>query len=316
MELQNQNRSLMPMLKKVMSVVLAVIMIMSTSSIALTSFAMEDGVVSAEDYFEYSIEDDTAVITRYNGAGPDVIIPEILDGYRVERIEYGAFYNIDTLRSVTIPASIKDADMAFSYCENLENIYVDQNNETYVSVDGVLFTKDMKDLVTYPGAGAAEYEIPYGVVNICYDAFAGSSIAQVAIPDTVEVIGAHAFEGCESLKYINLPETIKVIDGFAFQRCTSLKSISIPNFVEEISFSSFELCTDLEFIEMPLNLKSIEESAFEDCCSLKEIELPSGVLRIEKRAFWGCDSLTKVVVPKSTEIDNAFWGNVNIVKIS
>ena len=198
----------------------------------------------------------------------------------------------------------------------IEYFFWDYDENPYYIVYGV---EDKNITEAYIEAYINEYPVrkigqdmagwTFGLFEDC------DKLRNVFIPDTVEVIGKHAFEGCESLKYINLPETIKVIDSFAFQRCTSLKSISIPNSVQEISFSSFELCTDLEFIEMPLNLKSIEESAFENCSSLKEIELPSGVLKIEKRAFWGCDSLTKVVVPESTEIDNAFWGDVNIVKI-
>jgi hypothetical protein len=54
----------------------------------------------------------------------------------------------------------------------LEQIVVDEENGTYASLDGVLFTKDYKTLVKYPSARSGEvYIVPDVTVNIAAFAF-------------------------------------------------------------------------------------------------------------------------------------------------
>ena len=44
-------------------------------------------------------------------------------------------------------------------------------NETYTSVDGVLYDAQLKTLAAYPGARKGDYSIPEGVSNIGVTAF-------------------------------------------------------------------------------------------------------------------------------------------------
>ena len=55
----------------------------------------------------------------------------------------------------------------FSYCYNLEKIEVDPKNARFCSEDGVLFSKDKKELLTCP-AGKTDkiYKVPDEVKKI------------------------------------------------------------------------------------------------------------------------------------------------------
>lgn len=74
---------------------------------------------------------------------------EIPDSVAV--IEEGAFGYCTALTSITIPDSVTSLHRgAFNGCTNLDGIDVDPDNPVYVSLDGVVFTKDLSKMQLYP----------------------------------------------------------------------------------------------------------------------------------------------------------------------
>ena len=99
------------------------------------------------------------------------------------------------LEEVKIPASVESiGNMAFYCCYSLEKINVDSKNPHWKSVSGVLYTKDMKTLHTFPsGKRCAEFNIPEGVTTIYSNAFSLPAYLWIIhIPSSVEKIGAEA----------------------------------------------------------------------------------------------------------------------------
>lgn len=77
------------------------------------------------------------------------------------------------------------------------------------------------------------------------DLFAGrKDIVKVELPDGVEVIGDHAFEGCTWLEEVIFPETLKRIGKEAFAGCTNLKTAVHPPSVE-VADNAFKGCRQL-----------------------------------------------------------------------
>ena len=138
-----------------------------------------------------------------------------------------AFENCSSLISVTIPNSVTSiGHLAFRGCSSLTDINVDPNNKYWCSVDGVLFSKDMKTLVAYPRGRAGAYKCPDGVTFIGDDAFVGcSSLTSVTIPNSVTSIGNSAFYGCSSLTSVTIPNSVTSIGIYAFYHCTKLKDV-------------------------------------------------------------------------------------------
>lgn len=126
-----------------------------------------------------------------------VTIPE-----SVTSIRLGAFFGCNGLTSITIPKSVVSiGDLALADCANLSNIYADEENTVYTSVDGILFNKEKTTLVVYPsGRKNTSYRIPGGVTSIGDYAFDGCGLTSVTIPGSVTSIGSSAFSGCPSLK--------------------------------------------------------------------------------------------------------------------
>ena len=86
---------------------------------------------------------------------------------------------------------------AFSTILTLKQILVDDKNERYTSIDGVLYSKTENGLVLeqYPsGRDAESYLIESGTVMVRDSAFEGMLVLkEVEIPYTVKTIGAYAF---------------------------------------------------------------------------------------------------------------------------
>uniref|UniRef100_UPI0037DD67F5 leucine-rich repeat protein n=1 Tax=Methanomethylophilus alvi TaxID=1291540 RepID=UPI0037DD67F5 len=213
-----------------------------------------------------------------------------------------AFYGCTSLASVTIPDSVTSiGQSAFSGCTSLVSMVVSEGNTVYCSVDGVLFSKDMKTLMQYPaGRSDDSYIIPDSVTSIGGRAFSGcSSLASVIIPDGVTSIGDYAFRGCASLASVTIPDSVTSIRDCSFYGCTSLASVTIPDSVTSIGVAAFEGCTSLASVTIPDSVTSIGGRAFSGCSSLTSIILPDSVTSIGGGAFSGCSSLTSIILPDS-----------------
>lgn len=120
----------------------------------------------------------------------------------VTTIEPYAFSGCNSLTKVIIPDSVTDIDIeghAFSSCPSLIEFIVSASSKYYTSIGGVLFTKDMKTLVSYPSGKSGSYSIPDGVEIIGYSAFEGDNVTDVYIPSNVSKIDKHAFASCKKL---------------------------------------------------------------------------------------------------------------------
>ena len=76
----------------------------------------------------------------------------------VVAIEKYAFSGCEGIVSVIIPDSVTTiGECAFYGCENLVSINVDEDNQNYSSIDGVLFDKKNNTLIQCPGGKSGKY---------------------------------------------------------------------------------------------------------------------------------------------------------------
>lgn len=79
----------------------------------------------------------------------------------------------------------------------------------YKSVDGILYSSDMKTLCFCPGGKTGHVTIPEGVTKIKDMAFYSSEIHSVKLPDTLQDIGSQAFQLCHNLTHIDFGNGIR-----------------------------------------------------------------------------------------------------------
>lgn len=260
-----------------------------TESVTFTASA-----VGIYENFEYRKYSDHVEISFCDMSATEVVIPNEIEGLPVTSIGDNAFFacsltsiiipdsviNIGNgafqfcalLTSITIPDSVTSiGDSAFDYCIGLTEINVSDKNKNYISKDGVLFNKDMTNLLQYPN---------------------GKIETEYIIPDGVTSIGDYAFEGCSSLTEINIPDSVTSIGDRAFRICSSLTEIKIPDGVTSIGISAFEGCSSLNEINIPDSVTSIGDGAFFSCSALKSITIKNPECEIYDSSYTISDTAT------------------------
>lgn len=137
-----------------------------------------------------------------------IVIP---DG--VTTLNSGTFMGCDSLKRITIGKNISDIDYyAFGYISGIEEFVVDEENEHYSSIDGVLFDRDGTKLIKYAtGSENTEYIVPDGTLEIGTCAFLEAfNLESIVFPEGITEITSSIFYSMEglNLKSITLPSTI------------------------------------------------------------------------------------------------------------
>jgi hypothetical protein len=212
------------------------------------------------------------------------------------------------MENVYIPENIEYiGGGAFSGRFNV-SITVSEENTYYTDIDGVLFTKDLLTLVSYPGGNQAEnYIIPEGTLHIDDSAFDDSwFLKNITLPSSLKTIGRRSFSTCR-IKSLTFPENLISVGDEAFLNNIIITSVHIP---ADIAYGEgvFSGCWNLTTVTTAYGLKEIAPRMFSGS-GITSIELAETVEVIGEDAFGFCDELTSVSLPDSVKTIGAcaFW---------
>ena len=153
-----------------------------------------------------------------------IIIPSSYKGEPLV-VHYWATFSGDILEEIVFTSDVSISIYNSFSAPSLKRIIVEEENPYIKSIDGVLYSKDGKELICYPAAKAEKsYTIQDGTEIIRNGAFQNNKyVENVVVPDSVTSIGDNAFNGCTSLKNIELSKRLEEIDVWTFADCTSLE---------------------------------------------------------------------------------------------
>ncbi len=239
-------------------------------------------ILEEKDYI-FSISNNCAVLTRYHGSNPNVIIPETVNGAKVIGIGHSAFFESD-VQTIMLPKGLKViGDAAFVGSMNLREIELSESLEII---------------------GKEAFE--------CCE-----SLERIRIPDAVTTISFGTFWGCTGLKFVEGCNSVSTIEDLGFANCKNLESFPFKEGLSNIGISSFASCLKIQTLEIPNSVKKIGNGAFSECTGLKKVYIGDGLDKIESSVFAGCSALSDLHIGNNVkEIGQiAFGGNSALIKL-
>lgn len=107
-----------------------------------------------------------------------------------------------------IPAGVTSVGKAFSGCHRLTAVHTAEGNATYLSVNGVLYDKDMHTLLYCPGGRRGTVVVPDGVTAISHVGFFDCfHLKRIDLPATLEGLGYRVFWHCKALERLTCRAT-------------------------------------------------------------------------------------------------------------
>ncbi len=216
------------------------------------------------------------------------------------------------IESLYVPETVIDFDIynLVNNCTSLKNLYI--NNEEYTSVDGVVYSKDLKTIVMYPD-GRADFDFLSTVTTIGCSAFRDNkNLGNITIPENITAIESCAFDGSSIAGELIIPDSVLSLGGSSFGECNKLKTVKLPNSNCSMDGQDFEECYNLETAVIGNKMKKISSSTFTRCSKLKSVTIPTSVEEIGSGAFYMCSSLKDIYYAGTEEQ----WKKIKINKSS
>jgi hypothetical protein len=192
----------------------------------------------------------------------------------------------------------------------LENLVITDNHAKYRWQDGVLFNRDLNQMIYYPSyLQQTSYTLPSGLNNMPVN-IENDYLETLVIP--ADFTGDLMFEGLHGLKEI-LVETgntrYQSIDGVLYTNNSLIKypankagaEFTVPSFVINIHDRAFSNNRNLETLILPDTLTHIDYEAFYKTEKLERLALPASVLTIGYGAL-NLSSIQTLIIHRSAII--------------
>lgn len=297
-------------MKKSLSVILSILMILSSFSIITTVSAKETNVVLTGDIYSdktgdctWSFDEDTCTFT-ISGQGQ---MESYKDAWNIPWKDY-----LSLIKTVKIEDGVTNiGNYAFNKCKNLTQVIL-SNSLTEIGRSAFEECTSLTSIA-----------IPNSVTNIVTGAFSGcSSLVDINMSENLTHIGQSIISATgywndknnwdNDVLYLDnylikakdltgdytIKDGTKLLSDGAFYECKDLNKVTIPNSMSKISSFAFDYCEGLTSVVLPDSITLIGGSAFDNCYNLKSITLPKSLKTLEVNCFDSCKSLTEVTIPE------------------
>ena len=158
--------------------------------------------------FNADLSDGSIIITAYKGSDVDVVVPSMIDGHEVTKIDNYVFNDNTSITSVKLPDTVTEIGRSvFKGCTSLVNVY-----------------------------------IPETVTNIAKYTFENCPMLEsITLLEGMTRIEPFTFAECPSLKTVVIPDSITSIDSNAFYKSDNVTIICNPGTEAEQFAKSYNI---------------------------------------------------------------------------
>ena len=296
-------------MKRIISICLTLCLMIT--AIPLGAFSINVSAATIGD-LSYKITNNEVAITAYFGVDDDVVIPDKIENYPVTSIGASAFSYCMTLKSVTIPSTVKSIGKdAFLECDDLSIVYISDVaswcNIAFADLDAnPMYYAEYLYLNNQP---ITELVIPDGVVNIKKDAFVRCQFTSVQLPKSITNIASRAFGWCGRIQNViykgSANDRNNIVIGSDNTYLTNAtwhyNASASDEYVYSIESDKVIISQYLGAggdVVVPDEIDGCPVvsvgSTFRNCDSITSITIPNGVKEIGGYSFEGCDNLLSV----------------------
>ena len=281
---------------------------------------------------EFVIDDDCEIIGA-SAFGDCSSISELKIPSGVKQIGERAFNGMK-IKEITLPASLETLGDAIFRKTKVVAIKVDEDNENFKSVGGVLYSKDGTKLIAYPtGKTDLSFTVPDSVIAISdYAFYQDENLCSITVPDSVTKVGERALD-CNALVYFEATRASNfesywkgfsnnyvwdyrnndvaeddcvyfIQDGIRFR-------LSDHYLEEDEAYVSSYQSRALTSVSIPetitykgnvYHVREIDNLAFYTCDSVSDVVIPSSVKKIGDYAFGRCLTLKTVTIGEGCRV--------------
>ena len=201
-------------------------------------------------------------------------IPSDSKGQPIQALSNSLPTSNNQLKKITLGANIKNFELAALNFPQLERIEVDNANAVYQAKDGVLFSKDLSNILYYPENRRSEqFIIPKETIT--YDekqTFQSSYLKTLEVEDGNPKYASYkgALFNKDKTSLLTVPE--------------GAKEVFIPGSVQ-LDNSGLSFKPNLERVVLEEGIRIIPEGTFNASPKLREIVLPDTLVSISETAF-------------------------------
>lgn len=219
-----------------------------------------------------------------------------------------AFNCDEVLKSISFGKDVREIDGKSIYsCWWVQNVWIDDENPYYCDLDGVIYDKDLTEVVFYPNDHDKYLRAQLGYDNLLDDdgnpmeelwgtterydeAFLAEYNRQIrtyVIPSTVTKIGQLAF-AYSNITDLYIPEGVKTMESMAVFKNTVLLNVFSYTTDEPITDVTYKAIDSMKTVynSLPEGLEYIGSDCFYYCRGLSYLYIPGSIKYIGHHAFW------------------------------
>ena len=236
------------------------------------------------------------------------------------------YYPVKQCQTLSFGAAVRNIEETLGLEEEsgdavrktLAAITVSDSNPCYTSKDGVLYNKDMTELIYYPADKPdREFVVPESVQVIGEYAFREAQHLEKMTLTAVRRIGQDSFEGCRVLQTVVFKNDVSIQRlKSTFADLSTLTTVVFKDGAEVVQLSYTFCGTSLTDICLPSGVRAVN-GAFADVRTLRSVTFSEGIETVGANAFRGT-ALTALSLPQSLRhiSQDAFADCVDLQQLS